>query len=173
MGEDGANPERWDTLADWASTHFGSVEVTHRWATHDLSPTDHVPFIGRLAPGARRRWVATGFSKWGMTNGYVAAHLISEAIAGREVEWAAVFDSTRIASTINLELGSVGKTAVKHLVGSRITHRDAPRCTHQGCVLAPDDALGTWDCPCHGSRFTADGQVIQGPASKALDLDGA
>jgi len=170
MGEDDATPDRWQTLADWTAGHFDLVEVTHRWATHDLVPTDHVPFIGRLAPGAERRWVATGFSKWGMTNGYVAAHLITEAIAGRQAQWAGVFDSTRIASTINLEFASAGKTAVKHLVGSRITRRGAPRCTHQGCALSPDDALGTWDCPCHGSRFTADGEVIQGPASTPLEL---
>ncbi|MEY2424341.1 MAG: hypothetical protein QOI95_4408 [Acidimicrobiaceae bacterium] len=171
MGEDDAGPSRWETLRSWAAEHFGEIEVTHRWATHDLTPTDHVPFIGRLAPGAQRRWVATGFAKWGMTNGYVAAHLISEAIAERDVPWAAGFDSTRIASSVNRQLVSAGKTAVKHLVADRITRRDAPRCTHQGCVLTPDDALGTWDCPCHGSRFTAGGQVVQGPANKPLELD--
>lgn len=170
MGEGDASPQRWDTLTRWAEEHFGPVEVTHRWATHDLTPTDHVPFIGRLTGGAQRRWVATGFSKWGMTNGYVAAHLITEAIAGRSVDWASTFDSTRIASTITRELGSAGKTAVKHLVGARVTRREAPRCTHQGCVLRPDDALGTWDCPCHGSRFSADGAVIQGPANRPLPL---
>jgi glycine/D-amino acid oxidase-like deaminating enzyme len=171
MGEEEAEPSRWETLTSWAVERFGGVDVTHRWATHDLVPTDHVPFIGRLAPGAQRRWVATGFAKWGMTNGYVAAHLITEAIGGRHVSWAGAFAATRIASTINRELVSAGKSAVKHLVGDRITRRDAPRCTHQGCVLTPDDALGTWDCPCHGSRFTADGQVVQGPANKPLELD--
>lgn len=170
MGEGDASPQRWDVLTQWASEHFGPVEVTHRWATHDLTPTDHVPFIGRLTRGAQRRWVATGFSKWGMTNGYVAAHLITETIAGHDVDWAPTFDATRIASTITRDLASVGKTAAKHLVGARITHRDAPRCTHQGCVLTPDDALGTWDCACHGSRFGADGAVIQGPANRALQL---
>jgi glycine/D-amino acid oxidase-like deaminating enzyme len=171
MGEEVADSSRWATLRSWAIEHFGEVEVTHRWATHDLTPTDHVPFIGRLAPSAQRRWVATGFAKWGMTNGYVAAHLISEAIAGRDVGWAGAFDATRIASSVNRELVSAGKTAVKHLVGDRIIRRDAPRCTHQGCVLSPDEALGTWDCPCHGSRFDADGQVVQGPANKPLALD--
>lgn len=171
MGEGDADASRWETLRSWAAERFGDVDVTHRWATHDLVATDHVPFIGRLAPGAHRRWVATGFAKWGMTNGFVAAHLITEAIAGRDVAWASAFDSTRIASTVTRELASAGKTAVKHLVGDRMARDESPRCTHQGCVLTRDAALGTWDCPCHGSRFAADGQVVQGPANRPLELD--
>jgi glycine/D-amino acid oxidase-like deaminating enzyme len=168
---DGASDARWDLLTDWASQHLGGLGVTHRWATHDLVPTDHVPFIGRLSARAQRRWVATGFAKWGMTNSYVAARLISEAIGGGSVDWSGAFDPTRIASTVNRELVSIGVTATHHLVGDRLARRPEPRCTHQGCVLRRDDALGTWDCPCHGSRFDQDGSVIQGPASSPLAGD--
>ena len=143
-------------------------EVTHRWATHDLIPSDHVPFIGNLGPRAQRRWVATGFAKWGMTNGYVAAKMISERIGGGSVPWASTFDSTRVASTVTRDLLSIGVTATRALVVDRVMRRAAPRCTHQGCVLREDRALGTWDCPCHGSRFDEDGNVIQGPANRRL-----
>jgi Rieske Fe-S protein len=43
------------------------------------------------------------------------------------------------------------------------------RCTHEGCTVNLPTAPGrTMDCPCHGSRFTTTGQVVNGPAGRAL-----
>lgn len=45
-------------------------------------------------------------------------------------------------------------------------------CTHLGCELVWNEAESTWDCPCHGSRFSYDGEIIEGPAFNKLNHKG-
>ncbi len=64
--------------------------------------------------------------------------------------------------------GKDAKTAVaKDSQGN--LHAVSPVCVHMGCMLSWNNAEETWDCPCHGSRFDADGHVIQAPANRDLE----
>ena len=43
-------------------------------------------------------------------------------------------------------------------------------CPHLGCIVNWNSAEKSWDCPCHGGRFTCEGKIIQSPATKDLEL---
>jgi Rieske Fe-S protein len=47
-------------------------------------------------------------------------------------------------------------------------HAVSATCTHLGCIVEWNGAETTWDCPCHGSRYGVDGEVISAPASQPL-----
>ena len=44
----------------------------------------------------------------------------------------------------------------------------SPICTHRHCIVKWNGNEKTWDCPCHGARYTKEGKVIKGPAKKDL-----
>lgn len=62
-----------------------------------------------------------------------------------------------------------GKVALYRDESNRL-HRLSPKCTHIGCILGWNPAERTWDCPCHGSRFTAEGCALQAPAVEDLEI---
>jgi glycine/D-amino acid oxidase-like deaminating enzyme len=162
--------ERYERLGAWARERFG-LEPELRWATQDQMPVDGVPYVGRHDPLSHDVWVATGFKKWGLAMGTAAAELLTAQIAGHEHRWAALFDPNRVrARAAAATFAKENANVAFHFVADRVTKRGAPRCTHLGCLLDWNGAEETWDCPCHGSRFAASGEVIEGPAVRPLDL---
>lgn len=61
----------------------------------------------------------------------------------------------------------LGKTALYRDDAGEL-HELSARCTHLSCLVRWNPAEATWDCPCHGSRYAATGEVLHGPATRPL-----
>jgi Rieske Fe-S protein len=49
-----------------------------------------------------------------------------------------------------------------------VLHALSPSCRHLGCIVGWNAQDRTWDCPCHGGRYAADGTRIYGPPTRSL-----
>jgi nitrite reductase/ring-hydroxylating ferredoxin subunit len=84
-------------------------------------PADGLPYIGPITGGHPHTFVATGYAKWGMTNGTVGAMIIADSILGNDNEWRTAFDSSRVDLHRSLGVvGSQGLSTIKSVVGDRI-----------------------------------------------------
>ncbi|WP_110114716.1 FAD-dependent oxidoreductase [Bacillus sp. CGMCC 1.16541] len=190
-------------LQDFAEETFGINEYLYRWSAQDLYTLDKVPYIGSITPKKKNIFVATGYRKWGMTNGTAAALLLRDLITERENPYMELFSPSRFNADPSikqflmqnfdvaghliegkLDIGDkqikdleMGEGAVVLIKGKRSgaykdldgkVHCIDTTCTHLGCEVEWNAGDTTWDCPCHGSRFSYDGQVIEGPANKPL-----
>ena len=161
--------ERYAALERWAREHFDVVSIEHSWATQDHMPADGLPMIGKLWPFSDRLLTATALRKWGLAIGAEAGAILTDLVLGRENEWAETFDPWRLGPPATaVELAKENANVAAHFVGDRVSKRGNPRCTHLGCLLDWNTAERTWDCPCHGSRFGVDGEVLEGPAVNPL-----
>lgn len=151
----------WDVLEEAAQAFYPGAKAVCRWATQDCMTLDGVPYIGQYSRGLVDHYVATGFGKWGMTGAMTAAMLLPDLIQGKENPYAAVFDPSRTMLRSQL-LTNIWGAVTNLLTPTR------PRCPHMGCALKWNPQERTWDCPCHGSRFSEDGTLRDNPAVKDL-----
>ena len=151
----------WRELRDFARRHYPQAEEQYRWAAQDCMSLDGVPYIGPYSASTPDLYVAAGFNKWGMTSSMVSAMLLSDLVQGKNSPYGEVFSPSR--SILRPQLAVNGFEAVSSLLTPT-----ARRCPHLGCALKWNPVEHTWDCPCHGSRFTEDGKRLDGPATGDL-----
>lgn len=159
-GKPGGN---WDVLERFAERYFPDARIKYHWATQDCMTLDSVPYIGEYSSRTPNLYTATGFNKWGMTSAMVGAYLLCDLIAGKENPHVRLFSPSRTILRPQLAVN-----AWEALTGWLMPSRK--RCPHLGCALVWNAAERTWDCPCHGSRFASDGQLLENPAVSALEI---
>ena len=148
----------WGELERFAKQHYPNAEIVGKWAAQDCMTLDGIPYIGQYSRSTPDVFVTTGFNKWGMTNAMVGAELLCDLVCDRANPYAEVFSPSRSVLRPQLAVN-----ALESVLG--LLTPTAPRCPHLGCALKYNEAEHTWDCPCHGSRFTEDGELIDNPAT--------
>ncbi len=108
-------------LIDFAHEHVAVRSVDYRWSAQDCMPVDGVPYVGRPLCTSRIP-VASGFRKWGLSNGVVAARIMTDRILGRDNVWAEAFDVRRVGSLRDhVELVRANSRVGARFVGDRLT----------------------------------------------------
>ena len=157
-GKQGGN---YTELREFAAKHYPDAKEVYNWATQDCMTLDDMPYIGQYSKNTPNLYVATGYNKWGMSSVMVAARLLCDLISDKKTPYASVFSPSR--SIWHPKLFSNGLEATVNLLTPT-----RKRCPHLGCALKWNKEEHTWDCPCHGSRFTKEGEVIDNPATDDL-----
>lgn len=165
-------------------------DIVAEWSNVDIITDDKLSYIGEIK---NNLYIETGFNTWGMTNGIMAAKIISDAILNKENEYQELFQTKRMnfykvksffenvaSSTVafigskkrkkswyskNLQFKTVnGKQIAIYTDELKKEHIVYTTCPHFGCSLIFNEQEKTWDCPCHSSRFSIDGECIKGPS---------
>ncbi|MBQ6806838.1 MAG: FAD-dependent oxidoreductase [Lachnospiraceae bacterium] len=154
----------YDKLTQAAKKYFPNAKEVSRWSAQDCMPHDGIPFIGRFSVFTPNLYVATGFQKWGMTTSMIAAMILKDMICGVGNPYEKLFSPQRFlvrAATENF-LKDVG-ISVKGLCKGLFCAKTC-RCSHMGCELVWNPDEQSYDCPCHGSRYDADGKLLDNPS---------
>lgn len=157
-GETGGN---WNELRNFVKTHYPEAKERYFWSTQDCMSLDGIPYIGRISKSYPYVYVATGFNKWGMTSSMVGAEILCDMVLEKKNEYTDTFKPNR--SIFHKQLSTNVLKAAGNLLSL-----GGKRCSHLGCKLKWNPAEKTWDCPCHGSRYSEDGKVIDNPAKKDI-----
>lgn len=202
-GEGTSTSMHYKALEKFGEDILGIEEINYRWSAQDLYTLDKVPYVGPITSNKPNILVATGYRKWGMSNGTAAAKLLSDLVLERENPYQELYSPARFYADPSIKKFLMQNLNVAgHLIEGKIDIADKriadigndegsvvvingkragcykdhegninlvdTTCTHLGCEVEWNSGDRSWDCPCHGSRFSVQGDVIEGPAKKSL-----
>lgn len=187
-----------EALRSWAHEHLDVGDEVAVWSAQDYMPPDQLPVAGRVPGGLPVHAVTGFAKWGLVAGVAAAQRLAAAVVADEGVprvpplRWA----KPRSLASIGEHNATVGAHMVSGWVGAASRSDDEPGegqgvvtrglppvatsttrgrscavsavCTHLGGIVRWNDVEQSWDCPLHGSRFAADGTVLEGPATKDL-----
>lgn len=177
-------------LTNFMNNHFNN-KISHSWSNHDIMTSDYMPLIGKIDTNL---FLATGYNTWGMTNGILAGKIISDIILRKKNSYISLFNPLRKIENIPQIINYNFKNGIAFLStkinkkksfyqdnvkiikedgiwygiytdNNNIEHKVLNKCPHMKCNLYFNYQTKSWDCPCHGSSFDIDGNIIYGPST--------
>ena len=184
-------------LGETARRYYAGSQEVCRWSAQDCMPHDDIPFVGRYSyftgkgkndkasessgetvHGVRDWYVATGYKKWGMSSAMAASLLLADLVTGKENAYEKVFTPQRLhikaaAGNFAIDMAESVKGLSKGWLlpwkkKEGTGEKRWARCSHLGCRMEWNPDEDSWDCPCHGSRFDGDGNLLDEPAKEPL-----
>lgn len=170
-------------------------DIVCQYSNVDVITNDYIPYIGRIKDNM---YIGVGYNTWGMTNGVLAGKILSDLVKNKKNEFQYLMNPLRktppfffklpyyllgqtksfIGPKIKKQKGwysprvsfctKNGKNLAVYIDENKKKHIVYNKCPHLGCSLIFNEVEKTWDCPCHSSRFTIDGECIKGPSTKDI-----
>lgn len=198
-GQESDTVQRYATLEKVLHKHFPGASIKHRWSGQVLETPDGLPYIGEcaerqyLATGFSGNGITLGTFSAMLIRDLITGRKNpwTELFSPGRKRLAGVWEYLRENKDFPLYLAKDYLTPAKADEEGRRNHGEVLKvdgkkcavfcdahgkkttlsavCPHMGCIVHWNGAEKTWDCPCHGSRFTAMGDLISGPAETGLE----
>lgn len=176
-----------------------NLDVNYKWSTHDLISNDYLPIIGEVEDSlfistAFNKWGMTNsvlsgkilsdlilkkdndFSKLFMPNRKItlerSINFIKDTLNITKIFVATKINKNKSFYTDRVKFINInGKNYGVYIDKNNKKHVIRNLCPHMKCSLLFNFMDKTWDCPCHGSKFDIDGNVIKGPSVYDIKKD--
>ena len=193
--------ENFEAIKEFAQQTFEIEEFISDWSTQDYISFDNIPFMGRINSNVyiitgTSKWglsnssagailikdlITKNHSKYEeLYNPSRLKSYLNIKFLEANMEVAVDYIKGKFISGSS-ELPKKGEGKRVSINGKRYgAYRDEDdnlhildiTCTHLGCELRFNSGEKTWDCPCHGSRFSYRGEILNGPALRPLKAYG-
>lgn len=180
-------------------TYF-KKEPEFTWMNQDIMMNDSLPWIGQIDKKQPNLYLGVGFQAWGMTGGTIAGKVLADILFNLDNPYISLFSPLRTMKPSFVPIVSNGWEYAKaysktyfrknpsfyrsnvmvmklngvdcgvYIDEKKEKHIVKNLCPHLLCKLVFNEEEKTWDCPCHGSRFTMDGDVLEGPSTYSIRL---